>query len=40
VCSLPTSPLQVCPSQRCSGAGQRMSSSLRHVRWQWQLLPQ
>jgi hypothetical protein len=39
-CSLPTSPLQACPSWRCSEAGQRNSSGLRHIRWKWQVPPQ
>jgi hypothetical protein len=33
-CSLPTSPLQACPSRRSSEARQRNSSCLRHIRWE------
>jgi hypothetical protein len=39
-CSLPTSPLQACPSRQRYEAGQRNSSSIRPTRWQWQVLPQ
>jgi hypothetical protein len=39
-CSLPTSPLQAYPSRRGSQARQRSGSSLRHIRWQWQVQPQ
>jgi hypothetical protein len=39
-CSLPNSPLQVCPSRRRSEARQRNSGSIQHVRCQSQLLSQ
>jgi hypothetical protein len=38
--SLPTSPLQACPSRQRSQARQRSSSSLKHIRWHWQVPPQ
>jgi hypothetical protein len=35
-----SSPLLACPSRRRSEAGQRNRSSLRRIRWQWQVPPQ
>jgi hypothetical protein len=39
-CSLQNAPLHVCPSRRRSGVRERISGSLKHVRFQWQLRPQ
>jgi hypothetical protein len=38
-CSFPTRPLQACRSRHRFETGPRNSSSLRHIRWQWQVPP-